>query len=199
MAIEYFGDKVETETSDGNNKSFEGYKTVLNSKAIEDSLVNNARWEPGRGRFKFAHPWKQYTKIGALSRQCDYSMEVLHVFVTKANSQIPTELELRCRSDHSPCMELCIASSKVLRGLASSILSMTTRSTANYGHMAVATLASEQLKTSLLDTCFLSRVVHEATVISLLVEIVECVKQIMASVEELAVLAQFKSVSESNG
>ncbi|XP_072966020.1 aluminum-activated malate transporter 1-like [Typha angustifolia] len=182
---------------EANSTSFEGYKTVLNSKAIEDSLVNNARWEPGHGRFKFAHPWKQYTKIGALTRRCAYSMEVLHVFVTKANSQMPTELELRCRSDHSPCTELCIASSKVLKGLASSILSMTTCSTANYEHMAVATLASEQLKTSLLDTCSLSRVVHEATVISLLVEIVECVKQIVASVEELAVLAQFKNCEVS--
>lgn len=41
-----------------------------------------ARWEPGHGRFWFRHPWKQYLRIGALSRQCAFSMDALATYIT---------------------------------------------------------------------------------------------------------------------
>lgn len=50
--------------------------------------INNARWEPVHGKFRFKHPWKEYTKIGALSRQCAYTMHVLHAHINKAESQV---------------------------------------------------------------------------------------------------------------
>ncbi|OAY72821.1 Aluminum-activated malate transporter 1, partial [Ananas comosus] len=153
--------------------------------------INNARWEPVHGKFRFKHPWKEYTKIGALSRQCAYTMHVLHAHINKAESQTPFGLEL-CRRIRSPCMNLSLALSDTLKELASSILSMTTQSSATE-HMAKACTAADQLKTSLLNDCELSTVLHAATIISLLVEITECIRQIRVSVEELAALAQFKS------
>lgn len=89
-------------------------------------------------------------------------------------------------------MNLSLALSDTLKELASSILSMTTQSSATE-HMAKACTAADQLKTSLLNDCELSTVLHAATIISLLVEITECIRQIRVSVEELAALAQFKS------
>jgi hypothetical protein len=40
-----------------------------------------ARWEPRHGRFRFRHPWKQYLKIGNLTRICAYKIEALSVYL----------------------------------------------------------------------------------------------------------------------
>lgn len=117
-----------------NEDSFlQGYKSVLNLKTTEESLVstrasfffftlackpltyiyiaissypflihsncihvqaNFARWEPGHGRFKFCHPWKQYLKIGALARQCAYQIETL-------NGHINSNVQVCIKSSHS--------------------------------------------------------------------------------------------------
>ncbi|KAJ0463827.1 putative aluminum-activated malate transporter [Helianthus annuus] len=64
------------------DKSFlTAYKSVLNSKATEESLANFAWWEPGHGKFRFSHPWKQYLKIGVLMRQCGYHIEALNAYL----------------------------------------------------------------------------------------------------------------------
>ncbi|GER33765.1 aluminum-activated malate transporter [Striga asiatica] len=77
VAVSGFGSEVLLGLGDENSKAFsksdhdksflESYKSVLNSKANEESLANFAWWEPPHGKFKFGHPWKQYVKIGALS------------------------------------------------------------------------------------------------------------------------------------
>lgn len=59
---------------------------------------NFAKWEPCHGKFKFRHPWSQYQKLGALSRQCASSMEALASYVITL-----TRTEVRnccCRSIH---------------------------------------------------------------------------------------------------
>lgn len=38
---------------------------------------NFAGWEPGHGRFKFRHPWKQYLKIRDLAKECARHIEAL--------------------------------------------------------------------------------------------------------------------------
>lgn len=43
--------------------------------------ANLARWEPGHGRFRLRHPWKQYLKIGALTRKCAYHIEALNGYL----------------------------------------------------------------------------------------------------------------------
>ncbi|CAN6270253.1 unnamed protein product [Urochloa humidicola] len=66
------------------------YKSVLNSKATQDSLCTFAKWEPVHGKFRFRHPWSQYQKIGALCRRCASSTEALATyFVTSKKSQHP--------------------------------------------------------------------------------------------------------------
>ncbi|KAE8712206.1 hypothetical protein F3Y22_tig00110260pilonHSYRG00092 [Hibiscus syriacus] len=75
-----FGDEYFTKSSEreSNKASLQGYKSILNSKQVEESLVNSARWEPRHGRFNLRHPWKQYLKIGSLTRQCAYGVEALN-------------------------------------------------------------------------------------------------------------------------
>ncbi|KAI3516073.1 hypothetical protein L1887_14982 [Cichorium endivia] len=68
-------------TSEGDKSSLASYKSVLNSKANEESLANFAWWEVAHGRFRFPHPWKQYLKIGALARKCAYHIEALNGYL----------------------------------------------------------------------------------------------------------------------
>lgn len=58
---------------------------------------NFAKWEPCHGKFKFRHPWSQYQKLGALSRQCASSMEALASYVITLTR---TEVRTCCRSIH---------------------------------------------------------------------------------------------------
>lgn len=43
--------------------------------------ANLAGWEPGHGQFMFRHPWKQYLKIGNLTRQCACRLEPINGYL----------------------------------------------------------------------------------------------------------------------
>ncbi|KAI3933051.1 hypothetical protein MKW92_005208 [Papaver armeniacum] len=102
------------------------YKSALNTKGTEDSLANFARWETSHGQFRFQHPWNQYLKIGALTRNCAYCIEVL-------NSCIDSEIHAheRAKKHHS---------SAVLRELTVMIKTMKKSSTIEFsiGEMSSA-------------------------------------------------------------
>uniref|UniRef100_A0A5B6YRQ4 Putative aluminum-activated malate transporter 2-like n=1 Tax=Davidia involucrata TaxID=16924 RepID=A0A5B6YRQ4_DAVIN len=123
---EYFIESGERESKD-NKLSLQGYKSVLNSKSTEESLMNFAKWEPRHGRFRYRHPWEQYLKIGALTRQCAYRIEALHGYL---NSEIQTPLEIRVKIQES-CTKMSSESSCALKELALAMRAMIEPSTAN--------------------------------------------------------------------
>ncbi|KEH23744.1 putative aluminum-activated malate transporter [Medicago truncatula] len=49
--------------------SFTVCKSVLNSKSKDESLANFAKWEPWHGKFGFSYPWQKYLKIGEVIRE----------------------------------------------------------------------------------------------------------------------------------
>ncbi|KAI3693712.1 hypothetical protein L1987_76663 [Smallanthus sonchifolius] len=103
-----------------NEKTLEGYKCVLNSKASEESMANFARWEPAHGHFNFRHPWKNYLKIGASSRSCAYCIETL-TSCMKSKNQVPESIKNHLES---ACMNLSSSSSNVIRELATIVSTM---------------------------------------------------------------------------
>ncbi|KAJ6382415.1 hypothetical protein OIU77_030963 [Salix suchowensis] len=182
------------EGSNSDRSFLEGYKKVLNSKPTEDTMANLARWEPGHGRFGFRHPWKQYLKIGALSRQCAYQIEILNGYIN-SDSQVP--LEFRCKIQES-CTQISAECGKALKSLASAIKTMTIPSSANV-HVENSKTAVKDLQISLKAVSLehdqeLLAILPGATVASILVEIVISVEKISESVHELSNLAHFKSV-----
>ncbi|KAF8397977.1 hypothetical protein HHK36_016903 [Tetracentron sinense] len=199
--LEGFGDEYFKMTEDRervviliDDKSFlQGYKSVLNSKASEESLANFARWEPGHGRFGFRHPWKEYLKIGALTRQCASQVEALNGYIT-SETQVPQEFQ---RNIQVSCTKMSSESAKALKALASAIKTMTYPSSADH-HMANSKTAVNDLKTMLKaampENTDLLEVMPVATVASLLITIVTCMDKMTESVHELARLAHFKSV-----
>ncbi|KAJ3675147.1 hypothetical protein LUZ60_004189 [Juncus effusus] len=192
MEAECFGEKSKFESLEG--KPFlQAHKSVLNSKATEDSLSNFAKWEPCHGNFSFRHPWTQYQKLGGLIRKCASSMEAFSAYlITFSNTQPifkgDPELHLRIQT---ACMEMSSESAKALRELSSSVKSMTIPSLADC-HMSAASSAANNLRTALSADVALWETVHVALIASLLAELVTRVNEIKGSVEELSKLAHFK-------
>ncbi|KEH29773.1 putative aluminum-activated malate transporter [Medicago truncatula] len=192
---EYFKTTKEEESKD--KKSFlEGYKSILNSKSNDESLANFARWEPGHGKFKFRHPWNQYLKIGALSRQCAYRMEALK---EQLNSDTKGSHEIRSTIQEL-CTEMCLESSMALKQLSSSIKTMT-RNSSPETHVANAKAAVKSLnsllQSSLWKEADLLSVIPAVTVASLLIDIVDCTEEIADSANVLASIINFV-VDETN-
>ncbi|XP_050228924.1 aluminum-activated malate transporter 8 [Mercurialis annua] len=191
---EYFvEDGTEDEIKTKNKSFLEGYKSVLNSKSAEDSMANLALWEPRHGKFGFRHPWKQYLKIGAISRQCAYHIEALNGCIN-SNIQAPEEFKSKIQE---PCKKMSEESGKALKLLSSAIKTMTDPSPAKI-HVDNSKTAINELKIALkscsLDHDDLLIIVPAATVASTLTEIVQCVDKLSESVHELANLAHFKIV-----
>ncbi|CAK7332019.1 unnamed protein product [Dovyalis caffra] len=193
FGVEFFHKSGEGESI--NKASLQGYKSVLNSKNIEESLVNFARWEPGHGRFKFRHPWKHYIKIGSLTRQCAYRVEALNGYL---NSDIKTPPEIRGIIKDS-CKKMSSESGKALKEIALAIKSLTPPSSAS-PHIVKSKNAAKNLKfllnTDLCKDIDLLEVVPAATVTSLLIDVISCTEKIADSIHELASLAQFKNVEQ---
>ncbi|URE12837.1 aluminum-activated malate transporter [Musa troglodytarum] len=191
LSAECFAEKGGIENLEG--KTFlQAYKSVLNSKPTEDSLANFARWEPSHGRFWFRHPWKQYLKIGALSRQCASSMDALAAYIittsTKSKTNTDPDLQLRLRA---ACKEMAAESANTLKELSTAIRTITVPSAAGR-HASAAVAAIGKWRDSLSDDTAVPEVLQVATTASLLADLVLRVQKIAGSVDELARLARFK-------
>ncbi|XP_042049156.1 aluminum-activated malate transporter 10-like isoform X1 [Salvia splendens] len=140
---DYFS--TDSETSD---KTLKGYKSALNSKATEESLVrplfclisfqeqhnqdnnltklgsflqaNFARWELAHGKFNFGHPWLEYVKVGASLRSCAYCIEALNGSMN-SDAKVPDALKQHFGNF---CVRLSNKSSAVMRELAVVMSSM---------------------------------------------------------------------------
>ncbi|KAG0494442.1 hypothetical protein HPP92_005436 [Vanilla planifolia] len=194
---EYFRQKITGENLKG--KSFlQSYKSVLNSKATEDSLANFARWEPAHGRFSFRHPWKQYLKVGAVIRQCSCSIEALNAFISTASQSQPLNSYQTITDEEfvekvqDACAVMSSETGKALAELASAIRE-TKWPSAAMPHFAKAKVAAGGLKALVpSEDASLPEVLMSATTASLLSEVVQCASDVATAVEELGHLAGFK-------
>ncbi|KAL8140901.1 hypothetical protein V2J09_006922 [Rumex salicifolius] len=169
------------------------YKSVLATKSSEDTMANLAKWEPGHGKFRFRHPWKQYLRIGALTRQCAYKIDALSSYLNM-DSQGKTPDSFK-----ETCIKLSSETGKALRELAHGMKKMKKTTLFVKAHLKESRLAAEELKSLLKSMNFpegfnLLELLPNATVASLLIEIVTCTEEIAEAVNELAALAHFKTV-----
>ncbi|WJX12682.1 hypothetical protein P8452_03151 [Trifolium repens] len=200
---QYFEAQTASEES---NKKLMDYKCVLNSKAIEDSMANLARWEPAHGRFKFRHPWKQYLIIGAAMRRCASCIDAL---IGCINSENKTSNDMK-KIMSTTSMKVGANSASVLRELAITIKSMTMSNKLDIMVKEMNNVAQElqNLLKSYSSTYNINakeafpsdekieipimQVIQVVTFVSLLTEIVSRVEDIVKGVEELSNLAKFQ-------
>ncbi|KAL3518630.1 hypothetical protein ACH5RR_021219 [Cinchona calisaya] len=199
--LEGFGDEYCKTLEDGNVKDnkalLEKYKSVVNSKGIEESLVNFAKWEPRHGKFRYRHPWGQYQKIGGLTRECSYRLDTLNGYL-KSEINAPSEIREKIQEF---CQSMSFESSHALKNLALSIRKMTISHVAD-SHIVIAKTTADNLKNLLKTNSWqqtdLVEIIPVVTVASLLIEVVSCTAKIAECVHELASLARFKSNSEDD-
>ncbi|KAL2551042.1 Aluminum-activated malate transporter 10 [Forsythia ovata] len=178
--------------------------------------ANYARWEPAHGGFNFQHPWKQYLKIGALTRNCAYCIEALNSCINSENQALVIIDERLSET----CQKVSSSSSRILKELATSINTMTRSSKLDIW-LDEMNCSIQELQNYMKS---LSGLIHEPeaksfenekkeavvltindvdvleimpliTFASLLIEIAGRVEQVVDAVEELANLAEFKDAA----
>ncbi|CAL5027580.1 unnamed protein product [Urochloa decumbens] len=177
------------------------YKSVLNSKATEDTLCTFAKWEPVHGKFRFRHPWSQYQKIGALCRQCASSMEALASYVvTSKKSQYPEANPELSMKVGAACRAISLRSAKALRELSSAVRTMTIPSPTDDDDddMPTAIRTASDFITELSDDdAVVLQVMHVAVIASLLADIAAQTERISEAVDDLARLARFEKTERA--
>ncbi|KAK9713590.1 hypothetical protein RND81_06G037700 [Saponaria officinalis] len=206
---EYFSSLETADVSEDDlTKRLLGYKCVLNSKAAEEIMVNFARWEPAHGRFYFRYPWQQYLKIGGAMRSCAYCIDNLNACID-SDMQAPGFLKQHIK-DY--CMKLSICSSKVLKELAIVIKSSRRSSSIDFSvdemnteveHLQNAlkslpycTVIENEGKLECPDNASFLEVLSLGTIVTLLIEVVGRIEEIVDAVDKLATVAEFKTQNE---
>ncbi|ONI01525.1 hypothetical protein PRUPE_6G144000 [Prunus persica] len=188
---EYF--KVSEEGQPRDKSSIlDGYKSVLSSSSKEETMANLARWEPRHGKFRFRHPWKQYLKVGSITRQCAFKIEALNSYLI-SEIQSPPEVRSIIQEASTAVSSEC---GKALKELASALRKMT-KSSAAERHIANSKDAAENLKSvirsSLSKHDDILQIIPAGAVASLLCEVVKCTEEIADAAHKLASLAHFKN------
>ncbi|KAK9734621.1 hypothetical protein RND81_04G152500 [Saponaria officinalis] len=190
---------TEGKTKEERSSFRQQYKSVLGTKSTEETMANLAAWEPSHGRFMFRHPWKQYLKVGALTRQCAYRIDALNNHLN-SDVQIPLEIQENVKE---ACTKLSLELGNVLKDIAQGIKKMKTISTSKT-RLNKAKLASQELKTllqvkSIWEKYNLLDILPVITVASILIDILDCIDKLSHEVHELASMANFKSIDSSVG
>ncbi|KAK7830158.1 aluminum-activated malate transporter 1 [Quercus suber] len=192
---EYFPKSEDGQPLD--NKPFlKGYKSVLTSKSSEETMVGiKLVTQTLMGMaisFGFKHPWKQYVKVGALTRECAYKIEALNSYF---NFEFQAPYEFRSNIQDQ-CTQICSETGKALKELASAVKTMTKPTSVNI-HIEKSKVASQKLKLLLdmilLEDYNLREIIPPAAVALILIDVVPCIEKIANAVHELAYLAHFKT------
>ncbi|GAB4859846.1 hypothetical protein Ancab_011326 [Ancistrocladus abbreviatus] len=195
--LEKLGNFLEGDGMTDEKKAFvEEFKTIINSKNNEDSLVNFANWEPHHGHFRYRHPWSQYQRIGNLARHCASIIEALNGYLY---AEIQATEEMRSRFE-GICMKMSTESGKALKELSSAINRMTQPPSSTKSHLEALKSAARDLNstpgTSLYDDNEFSEGIPVATVALLLTDVVHYAEKFAESVQGLASLARFKATGD---
>ncbi|KAM0934152.1 putative aluminum-activated malate transporter [Dioscorea sansibarensis] len=116
--MEYFNADMTKETAEQKSSRDtikKGYRAVLDSKSVEESLASFASWEPRHSNYRY--PWQQYAKLGAILRHFAYTAVALHGCL---ESEIQTPQSVRSLF-REPCSRVAGEVSKILCELAMSI------------------------------------------------------------------------------
>ncbi|KNA25977.1 hypothetical protein SOVF_001550 [Spinacia oleracea] len=203
----YFKIKENDATHEIDTPKLQTYKNVFNTKGAEETLANFAKWEPSHGCFRYKHPWKQYLKLGALSRECAYKIDAL-------DERLKVNIKVN-ENDHvhkfrAICNRMTVEASKTLKEQASALKSMTrtrtrTRTSSCKVYVAKSKEEMKSLQDLLKSTTLwkdnedqLLHVISATTIISILTDIVTCTEKIANCTTQLASLAHFKATKLQN-
>ncbi|XP_057438781.1 aluminum-activated malate transporter 13-like [Lotus japonicus] len=185
-------DENENQASDG----FSVCKSVLNSKSKDESLANFAKWEPWHGKFGFCYPWEKYLKIGEILREL--AAFILAVGRCLQASKQPTaSLRESNLVQLEPCEAIGSRLAWTLRELGDSMKQMM-KCEAEAGTFlaklkVLRTELSLVISTSMVAQLENEEVLAIASLVFLLMEVVEKVEELVKEVVELGDIARFRN------
>ncbi|MBA0708835.1 hypothetical protein Golax_023924 [Gossypium laxum] len=171
------------------NANFSGKcKSILHSKAKDESLVNFARWEPWHGKFGFSYPWGKYLKIGEDLRD----LAIIILSLKGCHDQSSEILE---ESVKEACEGIVASLAWTIKELGESIKEM---SKCRYEEMIVPKMKSVRIEVSAVVNPFALGTYLEnsdglgiASFVHLLMKMVEKLEELAKEVEELGQLGGF--------
>ncbi|XP_030552802.1 aluminum-activated malate transporter 12-like [Rhodamnia argentea] len=195
-SIEGLLDKYFEAVADKENeadRSFKICKSVLHSKAKDETLANFAKWEPWHGKFGLCYPWDKYLQIGEVLRELAATIVSLEVCIRSPRQPTANLRQLI----KEPCETAAASLTWTLRELGESLLKMR--------RCQPEALLLPQLKSArhelrhlvspseLGHVCNLGEDLAVSTFVFLLAEIVEKLEGLAKEVKELGELAEFKT------
>ncbi|KAI3439438.1 uncharacterized protein J3R85_004866 [Psidium guajava] len=173
--------------------SFKICKSVLHSKAKDESLANFAKWEPWHGKFGPCYPWDKYLQIGELLRELAATIASLEVCI-QSSRQPTTDLRQLIKE---PCESAASSVTWTLQELGESLLKMRR---CQPGALLLPKLKSTRLElrhlmslSELGHACNSGEDLALSPLVFLLTEIMERLEGLAKEVEELGELADFKT------
>ncbi|KAA3471123.1 aluminum-activated malate transporter 8-like [Gossypium australe] len=184
---EYFENDNQKEKKSSANFSSK-CKSILHSKAKDESLVNFARWEPWHGKFGFSYPWGKYLKIGEDLRD----LAIIILSLKGCHDQSSEILE---ESVKEACEGIIASLAWTIKELAESIKEM---SKCRYEEMIVPKMKSVRIEVSAIVNPFALDTYLEnthglgfASFVHSLMKMVEKLEELAKEVEELGQLGGF--------
>ncbi|TQD93570.1 hypothetical protein C1H46_020841 [Malus baccata] len=115
---EYFREETElNQDKSTEDPIYEGYKAVLDSKSLDETMALHASWEPRHSRHCHRFPWQRYVKLGNVLRHFGYTIVALHGCLG-TEIQTPRSVRLLFKD---PCIRLAGEVSKALMELSNSM------------------------------------------------------------------------------
>ncbi|XP_059436142.1 aluminum-activated malate transporter 13-like [Corylus avellana] len=188
---EYFGFINEKENQQPSTANFTSCKSILNSKAKDESLANFAKWEPWHGKFGLSYPWGKYLQIGEHLREIAATILSL-----KGSLQSPRQPPTTMRETFKePCEAVGSLLAPTLRELGESVLKMRR---CHAEDSILPKLKSMRVElNSVMSPSKLGPIENGgfavATFVFMLMEMVEKVEELAKEVEELGKLADFRT------
>lgn len=167
-------------------------KSVLHSKAKDESLVNFAKWEPWHGKFGFSYPWMKYLEIGEILRDLAATILFLQCCLQSPTQNPETPLQ----SIKEPCEAIGSSLAWTLRELGESMKKMKKCRSEN---VIEPKLKSMRLELSLAKTNSAfgqlenADGLRTASFIFSLMEMMDKVEDLAKDMEELGELAGFST------
>ncbi|XP_061341351.1 aluminum-activated malate transporter 8-like [Gastrolobium bilobum] len=174
---------------------FAACKAILTSKSKDELLANFAKWEPWHGKFGFSHPWEKYLKIGEVLREL--AVYIIAVGSCLQASEQAMESLRQSKWVHiEPCEAVGSRIVWTLRELGDSMKQM--RKCETEGSMLAKLKAARAELNLVISTSKISKLENDevlaiANLVSLLLEVVEKVEELVKEVDELGDLAGFST------
>ncbi|KAL8054999.1 hypothetical protein ABFS82_04G027100 [Erythranthe guttata] len=166
-------------------------KSVLNSKFIDESLANNAKWEPWHGRFGLYYPWDIYLEVGEHLRELATTLLSLNACLQSPKQ--PSAMKRQALKEH--CEVFMLTMGWILKELGEGIEKMElcqTKDLINPKLEIVKLLLSPRLSSSCeMEVLESGEELAIASFNFLLLEIVDKVEKLAHKVQDLGEAASF--------